>query len=178
MMLAILSKDIVVALHQLHSLPLDLVLPPIFYYKHEHTYVLDKTLFAQALAIVPHLSLDGLSGMVYEHFWGCFIPEDLWSWFLKLFHIVVVTRGDIPRSMALMLGANKLLLIAKDTNGLCFIVVSKVFFLFINRSIILQLWGPFRNTYPPISLDYRPLEAVRPSLLTSEPSLTYTLIGF
>ncbi len=37
--------------------------------------------------------------------------------------------------------------------------------------------GHFRNTYPPISLEYRPLEAMRPSFLASEPSSTYTFIG-
>jgi hypothetical protein len=62
-LLVISSKDIGVALHQLHPPSLDLVLPPIFDYKHEHTYVLDKILFAQALAIAPHLSLYGLSGI-------------------------------------------------------------------------------------------------------------------
>jgi len=62
---AIPSKDTVVALGQLHPLALHLILLPIFNYKHEHTYVLDMIVFAQALTIVPHLSLDGLFGMVY-----------------------------------------------------------------------------------------------------------------
>jgi hypothetical protein len=59
----IFSKDTIVALHQLHFLPLDLVPPPIFYYKHEHVFVINKTLFTQALAIVPHLFSSGLSGI-------------------------------------------------------------------------------------------------------------------
>jgi len=37
--------------------------------------------------------------------------------------------------------------------------------------------GHFRSTYPSINLEYRPLEVMRPSLLASEPSSTYTLIG-
>jgi hypothetical protein len=42
---AILSKNIVFALCQLLPLPLNLVPPPIFYYRPEHIFVLDKTLF-------------------------------------------------------------------------------------------------------------------------------------
>jgi hypothetical protein len=45
---------------------------------------LDWTLFAHALTIIPHLLLVGLFEMVYEHFWGCFIPKDLFSRFLKV----------------------------------------------------------------------------------------------
>jgi hypothetical protein len=37
--------------------------------------------------------------------------------------------------------------------------------------------GHFKSIYPPISLEYWPLELVRPSLLAFMPSLTYTLIG-
>ncbi len=33
-------------------------------------------------------------------------------------------------------------------------------------------WRHFRNIYPPISLEYRPLEAVKPSLSISKPSST------
>jgi hypothetical protein len=45
---------------------------------------LDWTLFAHALTIIPHLLLVGLFEMVYEHLWGCFIPKDLFSRFLKV----------------------------------------------------------------------------------------------
>jgi len=55
---------------------LNLVLPSIFDYHPKYTFVLNRTLFAQALATVPHLSSGGLSGMVYEHLSGCFILED------------------------------------------------------------------------------------------------------
>jgi len=70
MTLTIPSKDIVVSLCQLHPLPLDLVSSPIFDYQLEHIFVLDKTLFIQALTIAFHLSLGGLSKMVYEHLLG------------------------------------------------------------------------------------------------------------
>jgi hypothetical protein len=63
----IFSKDTVATPHELHLLPSNLVPPPIFYYQPKHIFVLDRTLFAQALATAPHLSLGGLSGMVYEH---------------------------------------------------------------------------------------------------------------
>jgi hypothetical protein len=47
-----------------------------------------RTLFAQTLAIAPHLSLGGLSRMVYEHLSGYFIPKDPSLGFLKLFKVV------------------------------------------------------------------------------------------
>ncbi len=67
--------------------------------------------------------------MVYEHFSRCFVPTDPSLGFLKLFQvIIVVAHGVIPKSMALVLGASKLLAMAKDTNGFHPIVVSEVFF--------------------------------------------------
>jgi hypothetical protein len=66
--------------------------------------------------------------MVYEHLSIYFIPQDPSSNFLKLLEAInAIARGDILRSMALMLGANKLLTVAKDIEGLCFVVVGKVF---------------------------------------------------
>jgi len=72
----ILLEDTIATLRQLHRLPLDLIPPPIFYYQLEHTFVMDRTLFAQALAIAPNLSSSGLFKMVYEHLFRCFILED------------------------------------------------------------------------------------------------------
>ncbi len=136
-------------------------------------------MFVQALAIAPHLSLGEFFGMVYEHLSGCFIPKDPSSRFLEFFQVVVVVvvREDILKSITLVLGANKLLAMVKDIGGLHPIVVGKVFFQLISHSIVLQLWGFFTNTYSPISLEFWPLEVVRPSLLAFKPSLTYTLIG-
>jgi len=67
MMPVIPLEDIVVALCQLHPFPSSLVPPPIFDYQLKHNFSLDKTLFPQALATTLHLSLSGLSRMVYEH---------------------------------------------------------------------------------------------------------------
>jgi len=47
---------------------------------------------------------------------------------LKLFQVVVIVHGDILRLMALMLGANRLLAMAKDIGGLRFNVIDKMFF--------------------------------------------------
>jgi len=69
----------------------------------------------------------------------------------ELFHVVVVVvviHGEILRLMALVLGANILLAMVKDIGGFCSIVVSEMFLRFINRSIVLQLQGRFRSTYP------------------------------
>jgi hypothetical protein len=51
MMPIIPSEDSIATLHQLHPPPLDLVPPLIFYYQLEHIFIMDKILFAQALAI-------------------------------------------------------------------------------------------------------------------------------
>jgi hypothetical protein len=129
MTLTIPLEDTVVAFHQLHPLRSNLVLPPIFDYQHEHTFVLDNILIAQTLAITPHLFLGGLSKMVYEHFSIWFILEDPSSKKLELFQATaIVTYVDIPRSVALVLGANRLLAMTKDTGGLHLITVGGVFF--------------------------------------------------
>jgi hypothetical protein len=85
MMPTILSKGTISTLCQLLPPPLDLVPSPIFDYKPKHTFILDRVLFTQALAIVPHLSLGGLSKMVYECFLACFILKDPFLAFSKLF---------------------------------------------------------------------------------------------
>jgi len=59
--------------------------------------------------------------MVYEHLSKCFIPNDPFSKFSKLLQATnVIAHGDILKSMAVMLGASKLLVMAKDTRGLYF----------------------------------------------------------
>jgi hypothetical protein len=98
----------------------------------------------------------------------------------KVFKIILgcyyYCSWDIPMLMALMLRANKLLAMAKDTNDLHFIIVGEVFFRHISCSIVLQFfWGCFKNIYPPINLEYRPLKVMKPFILGFEPSSTYTL---
>jgi hypothetical protein len=57
---------------------------------------MDKTLFTHVLAIVPHLFLGGLSGMVYERLLGCFTLEDPSLGFLKLFqNVSIIASNDI-----------------------------------------------------------------------------------
>ncbi len=76
--------------------------------------------------------------MVYEDFLRCFIPKDSSSWFSKLFHVgAIVVCEDIPRLVALVLGANKLLAMAKDIDDLYPIAMGEVSIRLINRSIVL-----------------------------------------
>jgi hypothetical protein len=56
-----------------------------------------------------------------------------------------------------------------DTNGLCPIIVS---FDLLIIPLSFSFEGHFKSTYPFISLEYWPLEAMKPSLLAFEPSLT------
>ncbi len=124
-----LSKNIVVALHQVQPPPSDLVLPPIFYYQPKNIFVLNRTMFAKALATAPHLFSNGLFGMINEHLSGCFTPKDPSVSFSKLLQVVTtIVCRDIFRSMALMLGVNKLLVMAKNIGGLCPIAMGEVFF--------------------------------------------------
>jgi hypothetical protein len=110
----------------------------ISFYQPECTFNLDKTLFAHILATTLHLFSNGLSRMVYEHLSGCFISKDPSSWFSKLFQtIIVIAHGDIPRLMALMLQASRLLAMVKDFKGFCPIIVGEVFLRLISHSIIL-----------------------------------------
>jgi hypothetical protein len=130
-------EDTVVALHQLHLLPLDLVLPPISNYQPKHIFFINKTLFTQALPDVPHLSLSGFFRMVYEHLLGCFIPKDPSSGFLELFQVaIVVVHGDMLKVMALMLGANILLVVVKDFGGIRLIIVNEMFLRLISHCLI------------------------------------------
>jgi hypothetical protein len=46
---------------------------------------------------------------------------------LQLFQVIVITRGDIPRSVALVLGDNKLLAMVKYTSGLRPIAANDMF---------------------------------------------------
>ncbi len=76
--------------------------------------------------------------MVYEHLLGCFILEDPSSGFSKLFQVVsIVARGDILRLVALVLGVNRLVALAKDIRFFRSIAIGETFFQFISRSIIL-----------------------------------------
>jgi hypothetical protein len=131
-------EDTVVVIRQQHPLPSNHVPPLSFYFQPNHTFVLNRTLFAQALAIAPHLFLGGPSGMDYEHLSSCFILEDASSRFFKLFQTAVtIFHGDILKLVALMLRASKLLAMVKDTKSFHLIVVGGAFFQFISRSIIL-----------------------------------------
>jgi len=58
--------------------------------------------------------------------------------FSEIFQInIVVTHGDILRSMALVLGVNKLLKMERDVRGLYLIAINKLFFQLISHSIVL-----------------------------------------
>ncbi len=59
--------------------------------------------------------------------------------------MTTIVHGGIPRAATLVLGANRLLVMAKDIGGLCPIIMGEVFFQRINHSIVLQLWGPFQK---------------------------------
>ncbi len=59
--------------------------------------------------------------------------------------VVIVAHGDIPRLVALMLGASRLLAMAKDMGSLHLIAICEVFLWLINHFIVLQLQRPFQE---------------------------------
>jgi len=63
--------------------------------------------------------------------------------------------------MALVVRANRLLAMAKDTNGLRPIIVNKIFFYLLVAPLSYSFKGHFKSTYPPISLEYQPLKVMR-----------------
>jgi len=64
--------------------------------------------------------------------------------FLELFQVVTTfVHANLPNLMALVLGANRLMAMAKNNGGLHLIVVNEVFLQLISRSIVLQFCGPF-----------------------------------
>ncbi len=133
-------------------------------------------LFAQALATIPHLFWNGLFGMIFEHLLKYFILEDSSSKLSELFHVdIVIARMNILRSVALVLGANKLL--AKHWWYSSYYYCRWNVFDLLLVPLFYNFGGHFRSTYFPISLGYQPLEALKPSLLAFKPSSTYTLIG-
>jgi hypothetical protein len=83
-------------------------------------------LITQVLTVSPHLSSNGLSRIVYEHLSKYYIPKDSSLGFSRLFQVVVV-HGVIFRSVALVLGVSILLVMAKDTSGLCPIAINDFF---------------------------------------------------
>jgi hypothetical protein len=134
---------------------------------------MDRILFTQALIVAPHLFSSGLSRMVYQHLLKCFIPEDPSLGFSKLFQVVTIACGDIFKSMALVLGANRLLVMVKDTRGFHLIVIGKMFFSLLIIPLSSNFKGCCKSTYPPISLEYGPMEVcLKRSLMSSK---AYTL---
>ncbi len=66
--------------------------------------------------------------MVCEHFLRCFILKDPSLGFLKLFQVVIIAHGVILKSMALVLGARRLLAMVKDTGVLHLIALGEICF--------------------------------------------------
>jgi hypothetical protein len=70
---------------------------------------------------------------------------------LELFQsIVIVAHHDILKLMTLVLRVSKLLIMAKDIEGLRSIVVSEVFLQLISHAIVLQCVGVVSRTSIPL----------------------------
>jgi len=68
----------------------------------------------------------------------------------KIFQIVVaVIRGDILKSMALVLRANKLLAMTKDIGGFRLTIIGKVFLNLLIVPLSYSFGGRFKSTHPP-----------------------------
>jgi hypothetical protein len=76
-----------------------------------------------------HLSARGPSSMVFEHLRDIFDPEDSTNKFSQLFLMCIyVTIGHIFKSIAKALGVNRLLILAKPSNGIRQIAIGEVLY--------------------------------------------------
>ncbi len=78
---------------------------------------------------MPHLSENGPCRMVFEHLQDCFHPKDLTSGYPQLFQLCShIVKGHIPRQIACVLSATRLLAMTKPLNGINPIIVGKTLY--------------------------------------------------
>jgi hypothetical protein len=78
---------------------------------------------------MPHLSINGPSRIVFEHFRDCFHPKDLTSGFPQLFQLCFhIVKGHIPLQIAHVLGAIHLLSMTEPSNGVHPIIMGKTLY--------------------------------------------------
>ncbi len=90
------------------------------------------------------LSVGGPFGMVFKHLRNSFNLEDSANGFIELQQLcshVVINR--FPRSMARILGANRILALVKPFSGIRLIIMGEALYQLMNKALYLK----FRDTF-------------------------------
>ena len=104
------------------------------------TLVLDRECFVRALRTSPSHSSVGVYGGVFEHYRDVLDPADPASGFDLLFELASrVARGDIPHSVAQMLGTSRLVALQKPLGGVRPLAVGEAFYRLVSRAICMQI---------------------------------------
>ena len=103
-------------------------------------FVLDRDCFVRAVRASPSHSSAGVFGGVFEHYRDVLDPADPASGFDLFFHLASrVALGDIPASVARMLGTSRLVALQKPSGGVRPLAVGEGFYRLVSRAICLQI---------------------------------------
>ena len=87
-------------------------------------------------------------GGVFEHFRDVPDPVDPASGFDLLFHLASrVAQGDIPSSVARMLGTSRLVALQKPLGGVRPLAVGEAFYRLVSRAISMQIREDLRSHF-------------------------------
>jgi hypothetical protein len=93
---------------------------------------------------MSHLSSNGPSRMVFEHFWDCYHPKDSTTGFPLLFQPCShIAQGHIPPQIACVFWTAYLLAVTKLSGGIHLIVVGETLYRFTSRVLCLQFRDAF-----------------------------------
>jgi hypothetical protein len=120
------------------------------YYKPNQNIELFFDSFKLTSECMPHLLASGPFGMVFEHLWNCFHPEDSTSWFFQLFQLCFhIVKGHIPPQIAHVLGAAHFLAMTKHLGGVHPIAVGKTLYWLTSHALCLQFYDAFLRHLSP-----------------------------
>ena len=130
----------VAALRELHPAAPGLLPPFVQAFQPSDSLVLDRECFVRALRTSPSHSSAGVYGGVFEHYRDVLDPADPASGFDLFFHLASrVARGDIPHSVAQMLGTSRLVALQKPSGGVRPLAIGEGFYRLVSRAICLQI---------------------------------------
>jgi hypothetical protein len=105
-------------------------------YKPNKDLKLSSNSFKLTFQRMLHLSIGGLSRIVFEHLRDCFHPEDLASGFIKLFQLCFhIAQGRIPPQIAHVFGVAHLLTMTKPLGGVCPIAMGETLYQFTSCAL-------------------------------------------
>ena len=103
-----------------------------------HSFVLDRDCFVRALHTSPSHSSAGIFGGVFEHYQDVLDPVDPVTGFDLLFQLASpVARGDIPTSVAYLLGSSRLIALQKPQGGVRPLAIGEGVYCLISRAICM-----------------------------------------